>query len=187
MDVSANIGVAEFDTQINAVTHLFQISAVGPSSTQFSYSTFADTTNEIISFNQFSSQIDLISTVNLKTEKATTFQANVSKALNEIHQEGFTALKGSRQNARQIVVLVTSGKGFDSEKAKEASERLKDSGIIVVTIGAGLNINMTNLLEISTDPAFTYIIGDDVYTDVNVLDSLRTTFVYDYCSMSYNV
>lgn len=138
--------------------------------------------NEIIRFNQFSNHIDLISTVNLKTKKATTFQANVSTALNEIHQKGFTTLKGSRPNARQIVILVTSGKGSETKNAKEASKRLKESGRIVVTIGAGLNINMTNLLELSTDPAFTYVIGDDVYTDVSVLDSLRTTFVYDYCS-----
>ncbi|XP_053374307.1 collagen alpha-5(VI) chain-like [Mercenaria mercenaria] len=182
MDVSANIKPKEFDTQLKAAIHLLGITDVGLNATQFSYSTFTNTMHNIYSFDKYSERVDLIAEVSKKTKHVFSTNGDVANALGDLYQNGFSSSKGSRSEARQIVVLITSGQLGDMEQVKAEAKRLKDSGKIIITIGTGLSANMTNLLEISSDPAFTYIIGDDVYTDFDVLDSLKTTFVYDYCS-----
>ncbi|XP_045169650.2 collagen alpha-5(VI) chain-like [Mercenaria mercenaria] len=182
MDVSANIKPKEFDTQLKAVIHLLGITDVGLNATQFSYSTFTDTMHNIYSFDTHGERVDLIAEVSKKTKHVFSTNGDVANALSDLYQNGLSSSKRSRSEARQIVVLITSGHVDDTNQVRAEAQRLKDSGNIIITIGAGLSANMTNLLEISSDPAFTYILGDDVNINVDVLDSLKTTFVYDFCS-----
>jgi hypothetical protein len=102
--------------------------------------------------------------------------------LNELKQNGFSAGRGSRPDARKIIVVVTTGSTNDMKQVLTETKKLKNSGKIIVTVGAGLNASYTNLLEISSDPALTFILGDDVHINVKVLDSLKTLLEYDECS-----
>ncbi|XP_060557888.1 collagen alpha-6(VI) chain-like [Ruditapes philippinarum] len=185
MDVSASIKHQELDIQIRAVIHLLGITKVGPKATQFSYSTFTETVHNVYDFTTYKSRADQIADVSKTTRQTISTTANLANALNELNQNGFSAGKGSRLDARKIVVVVTTGSTNDMQQVLAETKQLKDSGNIIVTVGVGLNAYYTNLLKISSDPTLTFILGDDVHINVNVLDSLKTLLVYDqYCSSS---
>ena len=182
MDVSASINPREFDNQIKAVIHLLQLTDVGPNGTQFSFSRFTDKVTNVYYFTTHTTQPDLIADVTKSTKQSFSTTANVTNALNEIMQNGFSVSRGSRADARKVVIVVTSGNANDMQKVLTEAKRLKESGKIIVSIGSGMNANYANLLELSSDPALTFIVGDDVHIDVTVLDYLKTLLVYDYCS-----
>ena len=133
-------------------------------------------------FTTYTTRADLIADIAKTTKQPFTTTANVTNALIELNQNGFSTSRGSRAYARKVVVVVTSGNVNDMQKLLTEAKYLKDAGIIIVSIGSGLNANYTNLLEMSSDPALTYIVGDDVHIDVTALESLKTLLVYDYCS-----
>ena len=182
MDVSAYTNQKDFDTLVKAVSHLLKLTEVGPNATQFSFSTFTSVINNIFNFTTHSNRVNLIADVNKKTRQESNKNVNITRALTKVNQNGFSSIRGSRSDARKILILITPGKVDDIQEAKKEAKRLKDSGVIIVTIGAGRDVSLTNLLAISSDPALTFVVGDDVHIDVNVLNSLRTTLTYDYCS-----
>ncbi|XP_060557921.1 collagen alpha-6(VI) chain-like isoform X1 [Ruditapes philippinarum] len=182
MDVSASIKHQELDIQIRAVIHLLGITKVGPKATQFSYSTFTETVHNVYDFTTYKSRADQIADISKKTRQTISTTANLANALNELKQNGFSAGRGSRLDARKIIVVVTTGSTNDMKQVLTETNKLRNSGKIIVTVGAGLNANYTNLLEISSDPALTFILGDDVHINVKVLDSLKTLLEYDECS-----
>ncbi|XP_060577584.1 collagen alpha-3(VI) chain-like [Ruditapes philippinarum] len=182
MDVSANINHKDFDMQVKAVSHLLTLTNVGPNATQFSYSMFTNDTVSVYNFTTHHDRVSLIADDNKKTRQKYNKNVNITRALNDVNKNGFSTLRGSRPYARKILVLVTSGNMNDTQGLKKAAKRVKDSGIIIVTIGTGRSANWINLRDISSDPMLTFVLGDDIHIGVNVLDSLRTTLLYDYCS-----
>jgi hypothetical protein len=182
MDVSAYINHKDFDMQVKAVSHLLTLTDVGPNATQFSYSMFTNDTVSVYNFTTHHDRVSLIADVNKKTRQEYKKNVDITRALNDVNKNGFSTLRGSRPYARKILVLVTSGNMNDTQGLKKVAKRVKDSGIIIVTIGTGRSANWINLRDISSDPMLTFVLGDDIHIGVNVLDSLRTTLLYDYCS-----
>ncbi|XP_053374160.1 uncharacterized protein LOC123531094 [Mercenaria mercenaria] len=182
MDVTSSIGVKNFDTQLQAAAHLIKHSNVGPNATMFSYTTFSEQYQAISNFNQFDNAPALLSTINANTKMKLNSYSNVSSILEYLSSDGFSVGKGTRQHSRKIVVVITPGNAEDLALAKSQSKRLKDSGHFVVTIGVGLAANVTNLVEISSDPALTFILGDDVYQDIRNLDALQSSMEYSFCT-----
>ena len=182
MDTSSNIGAKNLNKQIEAVVHLIKHSDVANNIVQFSFTTFADQYKNEIEFNHFSDRPSIISKINANTKMADEPNSNVSKVLEHIYSDGFTAAKGTRAHSRKIVMLFTSGQVDDLTLIKNQSKRLKDSGYLVVTVGIGLEANYTNLVELSSDPAFTFILGDDLKLEVDNLEALLSTLEHSLCS-----
>ena len=100
---------------------------------------------------------------------------NARKAFDHVIQTGFT---GSN---RKIVFLFSSARFTDIDDARTKAQQLKDDGVYIATIGVGLNSNHSNLLDIASDPAFSYLIGEDVYIDNSSLQALLSTLKYEFC------
>ena len=182
MDVSSNIGAKNLDKQIEAVVHLIKHSDVANNVVQFSFTTFTDQYKNKIEFHDFSDATSLISEINSNTRIIHGSMANVSNVLEYVHTSGFTSVNGARPNSRKVVIVFSSGLVDDMALTESQSKMLKASGYLVVTVGIGLDANYSNLVDISSDPAFTFILGDDVNQEVDDLEALLSTLEYSTCS-----
>lgn len=181
MDISDNNSPEQFNTQLKAVSYLISRTKIGYGFTLFSFSTLSNTYRNIFSFNQYKSAADMISLVNVVSVAQGVKRSNMASILSYMGKDGFSTINGARSSSRKIVMTVSAGKfNDDEEDIDSAVQNLKDDGIVMVAIGGGLNANLKNLLSVSNDPSFTYILGDD--TNINVLESLRTLIEYDFCS-----
>jgi uncharacterized protein YegL len=182
MDISARIGAENLNKQTEAVVHLIKHANVAKSAVQFSITTFAEQYEPQVDFNHFYDGPSLISWINSNIRMVKESTSNISRALEYISSDGFTAVKGARTNSRKVVMLFSSGEVDDLTLVKAQSKLLKDAGYLVVTVGIGLEANYANLIQISSDPAFTFILGDEMEQEVDNLEALLSTLEHSLCS-----
>ena len=107
---------------------------------------------------------------------------NASKAFEHVIQNGFPTSRGDRN----VLILFSTGRFSDNDfndvKTKAKAIRSGPKAINIVSVGAGLNSYVTNLVAIASDPAFCFLIGDDVYMYKSSLQALLSTLEFDFCS-----
>ena len=103
-------------------------------------------------------------------------QTNASKAFDHVINAGFS---GSNRN---ILFLFSSARFTDIDDVRTKVQQLKAAGVYIATVGVGLGSNHSNLIDIASDPAFSYLIGEDVYIDNSSLQAILSTLKYDFCS-----
>ena len=130
--------------------------------------------SELFTFDTYTDAKALIADV-VTTAVQKKGQTNASKAFDHVIQTRFT---GSN---RKIVLLFSSARFTDIDDVMVKAQQLKDNGIYIATVGVGLNSNHSNLLNIASDPAFSYLIGPDVYIDKSSLQALLSTLEYEFC------
>lgn len=183
LDVSANIKPVDLNTQIDAAEQILDVSPAGPNGTHFSYSTLSKGHVHVFDFDEYSSSYAMKVKINVVTRRdELTDYANASSALEYIKNNAFSTVKGSRTAARKVVVFITSGNFKDGELAQRKLDDIKRQNITVVAIGVGLQANYTVLLGAASHPALAFVVGEEVYTDVDVLRALKTTFEFEACS-----
>lgn len=183
VDVSFSTTPGEFDTQLNAVEQALKTTQVGSSKTQFSYTIFATTSNNVFDFGQYSTSSEMIIEVNKNSHRDdSVLYPNASHVLYTLKNSGFSSSTGSRTSARKIVLLISQGHFGDIDLAKQHIDDLKGNGVTVVTVGIGLSSNVTLLRDLASDPALSYNVGEEIYTNVNVLRSLYSTITFRHCS-----
>ena len=181
LDVSPTLDHGDFDTQISAVEMILKLSASGPNGTQFSYITFASTHSTVFKFGEFNSSADMIIEVNRQTRYGVS-SADASEVLRYMNDEGFSVTKGSRSDARKVLVFISSGVLKDVGTVMDEIAVLKSNNVTVVAIGTGTQSNYTVLGEIASDPALVYVVGDDLYRDPYIVASMLSTVEYEFCS-----
>lgn len=91
--------------------------------------------------------------------------------------------KYKREDARQFLVVLTSGR-FHNVKTveKEVSALRNESFVKMFAIGPGLNVEMEGLLSLVNEASHVYIIKEN--NDLSNLDVLQTEFSYNVCTKS---
>ena len=181
MEVSDDISRTEFNSLVDSLKFLLQIINIGPSQVRVSLSHIWSDVQQMFSTDSNTDAEKLIAdVVNSAAQKSGS--TNASKAFDHMIQNGFSTSRGDRN----VVILFSSGRNSDSDfnDAKTKAEVLKSgaNSVYVVTVGAGLGSNLTNLLDIASDPAFCFLIGDDLYVNKSALQALLSTLEFDFCS-----
>ncbi len=88
-------------------------------------------------------------------------------------EEAYKQLKATRTQKKQAVIMLTDGVVFSCDKllTKNACKKIKDSGMRLITIGAGADINKDFLEEIASENNG----RKDMYTISN-MEQLASTF-----------
>ena len=180
MDASSNINVKYFYSHLDALRQLIKASSTENNGVHFSYTRFSDVVHVEFDFIYHLTTNDLIIAIS-KSLQLYSEPGNISNAIDHVTENGFTPSVGHRTDARKFVVLFTNGKTENHNDIEEKASNLKDIGVLMVTVGIGLDANATLLSRLASDPLYAYIIGDDVFTDANVLTSLIGSFEFKVC------
>ena len=113
--------------------------------------------------------------------KQWTGPANLSRALDHVTNSGFDAATGSRSAARKFVVVFLHGLSDDYTAVKSSADALKRSGVTMATVGLGYT-NMTSLLELASDPALAFSVGEDINIPYKVLSAMAGSMEFDVCN-----
>ena len=76
----------------------------------------------------------------------------IDKALNMAKTEMFTAENGGRPNVPKLIIVLTDGsqtKDADAVDPGDIAEELRKSGIKLIIIGIGKNVNNTEMLHMA--------------------------------------
>lgn len=79
----------------------------------------------------------------------------------------FTPTKGSRSNVPKIAIVFTDGQSNDPSGTQQQAKLLKDSGVLVLSIGIGPSVNQQELESIASK-------AEDVFqvTNFDVLSTI---------------
>ena len=102
-------------------------------------------------------------------------QREIGKAIDFIRENMFTYVNGDRNNARNLIVFLTSNeKGDDTYEAYRAAERAEDASINLYTVGFYLD-DTEEIRQISTWPLRTYNYIIKSFDDVGILPTTLTS------------
>jgi len=181
MDVSHTLDHGDFDTQISVAETVLKLSLSGSNSTQYSYTMFASSFNTVFQFGQYNSSSKMITEVNIQTRYNLT-KAYGSGVLQYINNEGFSTTKGSRSDARKVLVFISAGKIEDVDAVRREIAAIKSNDVTVVAVGTGLQSNFTVLKDIASDPALVFVVGNELHRDPFIMSSMLSIVEYEFCS-----
>lgn len=122
---------------------------IGPSNTQISVLSFSDHVYKEFKLNQYSTKNAVLSAISkIKFHTGTT---NTHLALSQVTQDSFSSTNGGRQDAAEIVILLTDGQSTNPSQTLQEAAKLHNAGPEVIAIGVGDGPNTKELNQIATD------------------------------------
>ncbi|BFZ22810.1 hypothetical protein BsWGS_25849 [Bradybaena similaris] len=108
--------------------------------------------------------------------------SNIHLGLNYVsNNEVFSSALGGRDSAPNVVVFIIGGPSANPDEAKEAADRVRSGGGLVIAVGAGPNLSRAELLGIGGSDKDTFLVPtlddlDDVEKSVmeQICPSTRT-------------
>lgn len=179
MDASTDLMISDFYNQIDNMRQLAKATPISEQGTHVSYTRYGKNVHVEFGFDLHYHQDPLIAALsNVARLKQVMGPTNTTKVLEHFLTEGFSS---SRSEVRRIMVLFSNGHFGDLDLVTRVANDLKAAGVIIAAVGAGASANMTSLLNIASDPAFVYILGDDVYTETSTINTLKSSFEFYEC------
>ncbi|XP_052774125.1 collagen alpha-5(VI) chain-like [Mya arenaria] len=169
----------EFETALDAGKLIINGLSLYPNGSDVSITTYGNDFKTIVSFNENKPKQALMQILNSKIKQEKTVSAmDESAFINNIE----TSFRSIVRPRRKFFILFTQGSTMNT--CLGLFQRFaKKFDVTVVTIGVGWRTNIKNLLEISSDPAYTYVLGDEMGADETVLYSLFSSLEYDQCPL----
>ena len=179
IDASTDVSIKDFYEQQNTMRMLAKYSPVSTNGVHISYTRYGESLYEEFDFDEHLTSDDVVIALS-KPERLNSVKgpSNATNALLHFQNEGFS---NTLVDKRKFIVLFTNGNFHDFDNVVKVADDLKNENIFIVTVGSGHSVNMTSLLQIASDPAFVYVIGDDVHTDISAIYTLISSFEFYDC------
>ncbi|EDO40880.1 predicted protein [Nematostella vectensis] len=162
LDSSGSIGKKDWVKLLEFTKSVVDAYSVSEEATHVGVITYSTEATLDIAFDKYSG-VEMNS-VNLKKDIDIIPQKNnltfMDKALELANSVLFTEARGMRPNKKQVCLFLTDGiQTFDQgpyTKPSIVSQKLKDRGIDVYTVGVGDDVDLFELLSISSGDKYTY-------------------------------
>jgi len=155
-----------------------------------------------ISVVRYNIDVDITSEITLKDSSILTNQqllekvseipydgrgTRTGKALKYVRKSSFSRYLGSRSGVAKLVVLITDAKAQDQKLAEEEAEKMRGDGVLIYTIGVGLEneTDKDDLVRI-TGSERRFIQGNSItdLKDSQILEELKETLCKDQCTFA---
>ncbi|XP_059821945.1 uncharacterized protein col6a3 [Hypanus sabinus] len=127
---------------------------IGPDKDQVAVVQYSSDAKTEFAFNTYSSKDEVLGATT-QLRRKTGRVLNTGAALEYVSRNIFTTSAGSRQDAQQILVLITAGRSMDD--INPAVDRIKQAHIVPIAIGAK-NVDPTELWRIANSPDFLIVL-----------------------------
>ncbi len=158
LDESGSVGADDFDKSKNFIKVLIENIDIGKLQSRVAVVTFDLTAKVAFHLDDYDnktlikSRIDEIPYGGGGTD--------IASGLRMIRENLFVPDHGDREEQRNIAVLFTDGR---SGNTGEESQLTRDAGVVLIAVGIGSGINMTQLKEIATDPDELHVFSVDSF------------------------
>lgn len=158
IDGTSALGNAPFVAIRDFIVKIIQRLEIGPDLIQVAVAQYADDAKREFSFNTYQTKKDVLAHVRKMRLKGGS-PHNTGSALRFVKNNFFTSSAGSRIDERilQMLVLITGGQSSDD--VIQAAQELKNSGILILSIGAR-NADHTELERIAYEPSLVFSPSD---------------------------
>ncbi|XP_052777148.1 collagen alpha-5(VI) chain-like [Mya arenaria] len=176
-DLSGETSVQDFYSFLDAGAFITDHLGLYPHDTDISLATFGNQYETIVSLGEYKQKGDIMTKLNTairQNDKITRIYASNLVAGLENH------LSTHGHSKRQFVILFTQGLSINAI-GDHFEEFGKQSDVTVVVIAAGLNSDVEKLLQVASDSAYIYVLGEDFNTDKTVLFTLLNVIEYFKC------
>lgn len=175
LDSSASEGSINFQKQLDFVRDFAYQFAIGPQDVQISVIVFSSGAHEQFPLNKYHDQASLLAAISRITYNSGATYTD--RALSYVRTNSFTASKGARPNATDLVIVITDGQStHPTDTAKEANLLKNQPGVKVVAIGIGSGVDHTELETIASDSAHAIAVAN-----FNALDTIKSELTFVAC------
>ncbi|XP_041830491.1 integrin alpha-M-like [Melanotaenia boesemani] len=169
LDGSGSLSEDDFMTMKTFLSKLIE-SFLGKD-TQFAIAQFGTSCRIHYHFDQFDTNDWRTQIKNIQHSKGFTFTAG---AITNVVDNVFVASRGSRPNAKKILIVITDGDSNDHDKLEGAIEKAKSKGIVRFAVGIGEASTKLEALEelrmIASEPTENYMFKVENF---NALENIR--------------
>jgi len=153
LDVSGSISAPDFAKQLNFVKKVVDFYDIGPKKVQVGIATFSNAVNQKYTLKQSPNKAALMKTISglKKTQGGTA----TGLGLDYILKSGFTKANGDRDDASDLLFVVTDGASNNAALTKANAKKLHDAGVTVSAIGVGAAVK-TELAAIASQSNLVY-------------------------------
>ena len=167
--------------QLQFLASLVRAFNVGPDASQIGAIVFSDSVRLEFPLNAYTSQQDIQNAIlNIGYIGQTT---NTPEALIQTRTQCFNPSNGDRRDVDNLAIIVTDGLPYPDNRrqpAIEEAKRLRDTGVIMVSVGITDVIDEAFLKEMSSPPQN---LGTNYFksSTFDALESIRRTVVQETC------
>ncbi|KAK3088724.1 hypothetical protein FSP39_023046 [Pinctada imbricata] len=172
VDASGSMKPAPFNRELSFVEDVIHSLSLGPETIQIGFMAFSTTVYNIINLNQFRDKKSLVSAI--KQVQYSGLATYTSSALQQANTNIFTARHGDRNDAEDIIILLTDGISSTNTSREVHELRSRGIEIFVIAIGNSPKSEAHNIA--STD--------EDVFTSLDfqgLNQSLAENLLYKLC------
>lgn len=170
LDVSGSIeysGAGNFKKCIDFIVKTVNEFIVGQSASHIGLVKFSTNAQIEFDFNKFNDKQSVINQI-----EATTYPGGrtfTGKALSLTKTGLFDAT--ARQNVNRILIVMTDG--IANDDVGPPSEALRDSGVIIYSLGIGKNFYVQDLEKMASDPKADHVVTADFNQLSNVIQTIK--------------
>ncbi|XP_063416774.1 uncharacterized protein LOC134699009 [Mytilus trossulus] len=180
LDASGSVGKINYEKQKDFVSKFGESFTIGPKNIQIGVTIFSSIIKNQFNMNKYSVKRDLLAAIkNITYISGKTF---TDVALQYVGNHSFTKSAGDRENAANVVIVMTDGKSRDFNKTKLEASKLHQAGIQVFVIGIGKGIQTNELRVIASDNGNVFIVDS-----FDALNSIQSKLKATTCKVSETV
>ncbi|XP_028394866.1 deleted in malignant brain tumors 1 protein-like [Dendronephthya gigantea] len=165
LDSSGSVGYDNFERMKGFVKHLTDFFKLGRDHTRVSVMSFSDIPSIPIPLSryfsdksQFDNAVDRIKYINGGTATA--------RALNMAYNEMFRSGNGAREpEYKKVLIILTDGRSSSGQVGGPA-RKLKNSGVVIFSVGIGSGLSLPELQEMASDPVDHHVITLNNFTQL---------------------
>lgn len=138
---------------------------IGKNNIQIGVTTFSEKVHHQFYMNSYFEKNELLAAIRrIPYSQGGTY---TELALKWVREKAFTSQSGDRENAGNILIVMTDGKSNNATKTKIEADKLHQAGIQVFAIGIGTGIKGFELENIASDSENVFtVIGFDALSTI---------------------
>ncbi|KAH9505505.1 hypothetical protein Btru_057467 [Bulinus truncatus] len=167
LDASSSIGATNWRKQLKFASDLVEEFSFGPTGNLFGAVIFTSTPTKIFDLNTYLNKTAVARAI-LEIPYPNTVGTYTDAALAFIRtNDMFGTSSGGRENAQNILIVMTDGQSYFPTLTISEAQKLKDAGVSIVAVGIGLT-DLIELNAVASQNSFVFTASSfDVLSTIN--------------------
>ncbi|XP_059163536.1 collagen alpha-1(XII) chain-like [Physella acuta] len=179
MDASTSVGPKDWKKQVEFAAGLTEAFSPDKDDVRFGAVIFNKQPSKIFDLNTFTDSQALsqaLRDIKYPNNQGTNTHLGLSEILT---QRMFSSEAGGRDDAPNLVIVITDGKSTHHSLTVKAATELKASGVQIISVGVGKEPTKQELEDIASDKSFVFTVDN-----YGLLDHIKTGLVTITCSVT---
>jgi uncharacterized protein YegL len=175
MSESVNDATNKGQVVIDFIINIINNSDIDTNNVHVAVSIFTHNIQNLFFFNSYSTRQDMIN--DIQATQIYFGGTNTGGALQNLHSQVFTPVRGDRADAPDIAIVVTDGKSNNETDTMLQAAEVKARGIHVIGVGIGLT-DISELNVIASPPSHLNVFNVDDFFQLNsIIGDIEAMFV----------